>query len=303
MRLLNEIIDTLSSNDQSLENALFKAQVLAHKLGEEEMKQWVGSEIKGYHKDVALPDYRKLPVTIFGNVANVAWMHKSIALATKGIEAEVRKQIEIYYARDSISVVEKWGKEGNDMSLIIPPEYYHYLSKALSPGFVIQNAWGKCSPGAFTQIKSEVKSRLLELVLQVSDKIPQEPDPESIKQVSKEIAVSELFRNTVFGDNTTILIGDGNSQKVINKIHQNDMGSLVQGLREQGISEQDLQEMEMAIDQDRGSEAVMRKEMGPKVKKWIAGMVAKAADGAWNVSIAVAGGLLSQSISAYYGFN
>jgi len=34
MRLLTEIIELLSSSKPDLENALFKAQVLAHRLGE-----------------------------------------------------------------------------------------------------------------------------------------------------------------------------------------------------------------------------------------------------------------------------
>ena len=37
MKLIDEIIDLLSNTDTELENALIKAQVLAHKLGEKEI--------------------------------------------------------------------------------------------------------------------------------------------------------------------------------------------------------------------------------------------------------------------------
>ena len=42
MKLLSEIIELLSSSEPSIQNALFKAQVLAHQLGEAEMAAWVG---------------------------------------------------------------------------------------------------------------------------------------------------------------------------------------------------------------------------------------------------------------------
>ena len=70
MRLLTEIIELLSSNAPDLENALFKAQVLAHRLGEIDMKEWVGHELKGYPSRDALPPYRVLPVTVMANLSN-----------------------------------------------------------------------------------------------------------------------------------------------------------------------------------------------------------------------------------------
>ena len=48
MKLIDEIIDLLSNTDTELENALIKAQVLAHKLGEKEIGAWIKSELVGY---------------------------------------------------------------------------------------------------------------------------------------------------------------------------------------------------------------------------------------------------------------
>ncbi|MGF6527636.1 AbiTii domain-containing protein [Variovorax sp. PvP013] len=70
MHLLNEITDRLSSNSPSLEDALFKAQVLAHRLGEQDMKQWVSNELKGYPDRENLPTYRVVPVTVMANLSN-----------------------------------------------------------------------------------------------------------------------------------------------------------------------------------------------------------------------------------------
>ena len=73
----------------------------------------------------------------------------------------------------------------------------------------------------------EVRSRLLELALQVQARIPQEPAPETIKEVSREASVSQVFRNAVYGNNNTIVVGGGSIQNVANSIVLNDVESLV----------------------------------------------------------------------------
>ena len=67
MKLIDEIIDLLSNTDTELENALIKAQVLAHKLGEKEIGAWIKSELVGYEDPTTVPEYRILNLTVFGN--------------------------------------------------------------------------------------------------------------------------------------------------------------------------------------------------------------------------------------------
>lgn len=47
MKLLNEIIDALSSQDSSLTDALLKTKVLLHKIGHKELVEWVNRELNG----------------------------------------------------------------------------------------------------------------------------------------------------------------------------------------------------------------------------------------------------------------
>ena len=153
------------------------------------------------------------------------------------------------------------------------------------------------------QVVTEVRSRLLELALQVSDRIPQDPKPESIKKVAQEVAVSEIFRNAVFGSNTTIVVGSGSIQGVTNNIVVNDLASLVSALRAQGVRDSDLEGLQQAIGTDRESPEIQERKLGPAVRHWIASMVSKAASGAWDIGIATAGGELAAAIGAYYGIS
>ena len=302
MHLLDEIINLLSSSSPNLEDALFKAQVLAHRLGEQEMKQWVTNELKGYPDREHLPDYRVLHVTVMANLSNGVVRYTDQPLPMMGVDRKLRDKLEIRRVYESIAVVAEWAKRDTDLAIVIAPEYFGHMKKGIDRNFEIERAWGKHSVGAMLQVVTEVRSRLLELALQVSDRIPQEPRPEAIRGVAQEVAVSEIFRNAVFGSNTTIVVGGGSIQGVTNSITINDRGSLLAALRTHGVQDADLEVLKHALDADESSDEVQHKKIGPSVRQWIGNMVAKAGTGAWEVSVATAGGVLAAAIASYYGF-
>lgn len=105
MHLLNEIIDILSSSQPNVENALFKAQVLAHRLGEVDMKNWVVSELKGYADRSDLPPYRILPVTVMASLSNGVVRYGEQVLPLRSADARVRERLENKHLTESIAVI------------------------------------------------------------------------------------------------------------------------------------------------------------------------------------------------------
>jgi len=301
MQLVDEIIELLSASKPSLENALFKAQVLAHKLGEEDLKKWVDSELKGYPGREALPPYRVLHVTVMGNFSNGAYRYSDQPLPIMKVEKRLREKLETTHLTQSIAVIEKWSKSESDLATVIAPEMYGVLSKGLGGGYSVERAWGKHSVGAMLQVVVEVRSRLLDLALQLADRIPREPETSQIKAVSKEMAVGEIFRNAVFGDNATIVVGNGKIQGITNSIVKNDFASLEAVLRQERVSQADIRALEEAIAEDAISPA-HDQGLGPCVRQWLGGMVAKAGSTAWEISIGAAGNILGAALSAFYGF-
>ncbi|MDR6675628.1 hypothetical protein [Xanthomonas sp. 1678] len=301
MQLVDEIIDLLSSADPSVENALFKAQVLAHRMGEADLALWVESELKGYAKDAELPSYRIVPITILGNASNGAYRVSEQPLPVMHLDPVIREKLDKKRLNQSISVIEGWCKEDKDLSIVIAPEFYPLLNKGLGNGYQVERAWGKPSMGAMLQVVTEVRSRLLEFALKLSDRLPAEARREDMKQLAQEAHVGDLFRNSVFGDNTTIVVGSGSIQNVTNSVVKNDMESLVRVLREHQVAEPDIQALQVAIKEDATGGDASEKSLGPKVRAWIGSMVAKAGSAGWKVSISAAGGLLAKAIGAYYG--
>ena len=302
MILIEEIVDLLSSKNPSLENALFKAKVLAHQLGEVELKRWIDSELVGYTEDSSLPSYRVIEITIVGNASNGAYSYQNQPLPVYHLDKQLRGRLQTSRLTQSVSVIEMWVEKEKNLSIVIPPELYPRISEGLGNGYMVERAWGKHSDGSMLQVVTEVRSRLLDFVLNLSDKIPNEVSANDIRKISKEIGVGEIFRSAVFGNNTTIVVGSGSVSNITNSVGLNDFEALMSDLRCQAVPDVDINALKNAIDIDQGAEDHEQKRLGPNVRKWIGDMMAKAGSSAWDVSFATASSVLIKAISAYYGF-
>ncbi|MBH0018881.1 hypothetical protein I6F40_00635 [Pseudoalteromonas sp. SWXJ133] len=301
MKLIEEIIDLLSSGEFNLKIALLKTKVLLHKLGEKELLDWVNCELKGYSGNESVPDYRILHVTIMGNVSNMAYRYSNQTLPVMHLDEVIRERLVTKYLMDGIAVIEQYSKQEN-LNISVAPEFYPYLSEGYDSSYQVENAWAVHSAGAMTQILTEVNSRLLDFVLALSEKFPSEMDSDEMKTRSKEVGVSDLFNNAVFGDNATIVVGDSNTQTIKNSVIKNDLPSLIEVLKQHKVSDEDIAELETSIENDNSSDEIKEGKYGTEVSNWMGKMIGKAASTAWDVKVGAAGSLLATAISKFYGF-
>ena len=303
MHLIDEIIEILSSTDSDLSNALTKAQVLAHKLGEDGLASWVKSELVGYPRTEDIPEYRCLNLSVYGTISNGVYTYNRHRLQTIGLPEHLRENFLKKRVGDSIAVIQSWSAK-ESLIAPFPPETYHYFSQNLTDTYQIQSAWGAFSEGAFIQILVEVRSRLLDLMLHLSDKIPANPDDP--KQVSKDIDVNGIFKGAVFGDGATVNFAVGSNSSAVqhndNRVVKNDLSSLKAILEHEKVSVDDLAELEAAIDEDNGSEDHAKSNLGTKVRTWAGKMFLKAGTAAWDVSTKTAAAVLTTALNQYYGF-
>lgn len=301
MKLIEEIIELLSSNESNLKVALLKTKVLLHKLGEKELCEWVNSELKGYKDKEFLPAYRKLPLTVKGNLSNGTYRYTNQTLALMHLPPEICKKLDTKYLMDSIAVIDQYSTQEN-LQITIAPEFYPLLTEGIDPSYYVENAWSKHSAGAMTQILTEVTTRLLDFVLELSEKFPNELELNELKTRSKEVGVSQLFKNAVFGDNATIIVGDSNSQQTQNSVHKNDMKSLIDVMKQNNVSNEDIASLQGAIETDKNSSEVQSGKVGSEVSTWMDNMITKAATTVWDVKVGAVGSLLATAIGKFYGF-
>jgi hypothetical protein len=302
MQLINEIIEILSSEKPNLENALIKAQVLAHQLGESELGNWANAELRGYPDGTELPPYRIITISVRGVITNGHYRYNDQPLPLAHLDKGLRDNLETSRLTQSIAVIGHWADKDN-LSVTIPPELYPTLGEGLDGDYWVERAWGKHSVGAMLQVLTEVRSRLLEFALRISDNLPPDLRAAEMKEASNGAGVSEAFRNAIFGDNTTIVVGGGSIHGVTNTVIHGDFDSLARSLRTQSVPDSDIQELKDAIDSDTSDSDVQdKKGFGPRVRAWMGSMVAKAGSSAWQVSIGAAGNILASAISKFYGF-
>lgn len=302
MKLVNDIVDLLADSSVGLEAALLKAQVLAHKFGERELGVWVGMELRGYSDDAAVPDYRVVTVTPRADLTDGYRIMQGYALPLAGLDPERRRRLVTKDTRQSITAVEGWVDKSN-ITVHYTPASYGALKMGINKSYEILRAWGEVGPGVFRQITVEVRSRLLGMMMELSDRLPSDPPEDSIKQLSRDLGVADLFRGAVLKGNQTITIAVGNQNTVTSTVTKNNWPSLAQELRSHSVPEADIGELQAAIDADGESAEHAEGRYGARVRQWFGGMLSKAGTTAWDVSTNTAAGILAAAIAKYYGLS
>ena len=299
MKLLDEIIELLSDKNGSLTDALLKTKVLMHRIGHKELAGWVIDELNGYPKDKPVPTYRIVHSRVVGHIQNMAMIYGSQPLPTGHLPEHIRKYLHEHEMRESISVLEQFATDPNKhLTMALGPEFYGPIGEALD-GAWVQKAWVQMAPTQIMHGLTEIRSRLLDFVLNLQEKLGDVEDSE-VKEVAKGIDAPAMFQGTVFGDNTTIVVGNQNITTVKNMVKNGNFDSLASALKSNGVADADIVALQTAIDQDKGSVDADKKQFGPSVKGWMSKMMGKVIDSSWQIELGVAGGLLTEALKAYY---
>jgi hypothetical protein len=194
-------------------------------------------------------------------------------------------------------------KSGKSVQTNPTTSYNGIFGKGLSNGFMIQRAWRSISKPNVAQVFVQVRSRLLDFVLELKEQIGNDVSEQEIKHLGGSIDASSLFNNAIFGNNTTIVVGNNNAQDVTNIISLGNFTGLAEFLKKHGVGESNIAELETAINADGQSLEVAQKRFGPAVKAWLQMMLSKAVDASWNIELGVASSLLASALERYYGWH
>jgi hypothetical protein len=302
MKLLNDIVSLLTEEESSLSESLLKTKVLLHQIRHKELAGWVNGELAGYGMTDQLPQYRQLEGHLFGRVTNGAYTYNRHAIPVMHLEAKHRKRLEHFDLRNGVRVLEAIVAKDNGKNCImrpIPPEFNHILGEKFGGGYHVQAAWNQVEISQVRQVLTEVRSRLLDFILELHSEVGATASDSDIIKRTNELDIQGMFGKAVFGDNTTILVGNGNHQTVANNSAKNDGAALATELRKHGVDEQDITDLQAALIED--PMPTIPEGYGPAVRGWITRMMGKAGDTSWKIGISGAGGVLATVLKNYYG--
>ncbi|MDO6803961.1 hypothetical protein Q4595_16035 [Wenyingzhuangia sp. 1_MG-2023] len=309
MKLISDIINELVDTDKSISSPLLKTKVLASRIQNTNLFNWVSNELKGYDTSTCeLPDYRIYGSSLIGDYINGHLQYTGQPIPTIGLDKEFEKTLRTSEFPQSISGLEHMRKDKDSESKVIEVIFTAEIigliqanwKKMGNPYLQLINVKRRTSTNAINEILSVVRNNLLDFMLKIDEEFGSLTEIEELKSKKSEIAT--IMSHTII--NTS---GDGNIVNTGNKAKINSTINIQKGNKEElknhlmdiGVSEDDTKELIEIIDTDELN--IEKGTFGENVNTWITKMLGKALNGSWNVGIGAAGSLLAEAIGKFYG--
>lgn len=297
MKTIDDLIEILSAPNPSLEDALIKAQVLAHRLDDAELAAWVRAELTGYSDEMQVPEYRARRGVVMGTVSDGYHEARDFTLPLSGLTDEQHALLMGRPVREGIGEVEHLARRdeaGKRLAHPIDPAWFGLLSKGLSEDFFVQQAWIHAPLGYWRQLVTQVRTRLLDFALKLRDKVPPDTSPTELKSLIPVSELHHLFRDVV--GPVTFVINTGAIGEVSSDMRmQNNLSALRSALAKKGIDDEQISELERAINDDASAPEHADKKLGQSVVKWL-GDVSKTAVKAGTETA------IKAALKHFYGF-
>lgn len=305
MSLLHDIQAAVLQEGSDLGPILLKLRLLAARLGSQPLADWIKHESEGYPRDADIPDYRIIGVSYTANFSGLFGSGiQNAPISPYLIEKFAGKQWVRYEMRESIAAVDDLlsGSNGGGTLGINAANLILLLQGKVYADYACNSVSGTISRAALAAIRHAVRSRVLELTIELEKSIPEAstvalgaPDDSSNKNAS---ATTQIAQQIIYG-NFTSVSATGDSAQITIAVGERDLNGLVQFLAKSGIPEADANELaQLASSEEPESKA---EPMGPKVRAWLVKNIKKAANGSWAVGLAVATDVIKEALLKYYG--
>lgn len=310
MNLLEIIITELSDIKIPLESALLKLNVLAYRLNNEDLKNWVTKEIDGYNISDSVPLYRKIrtilkvdyTINSYHGVAKYTCQDVPLEFSNDEIMKKFNEH-EFYEGVNHIQNIINTAEKPTQI-LSLPYEFVNFLqlfyNNYYHPSPNVFSLYQLLSVSQLHQILSSIRKNFLELVLDLEKKYGLETPLEKFKDNSKIISkVMNKYNIKTNGDGNFINTGNKNVISFDSDIKKNDKDFLIQSLKNLKIPSQEIDELMGIIDEDKPD--IRKRVLGPKVRNWFNNLNEKILNGSYDLSINISANIISSLILKYYG--
>jgi len=218
--MIKKIIDELTETEKSLVNPLLKAKVLANRLGNTELLNWVDKELKGY--DGTPPKYRivKTKMTCDISVRGIIYKENTPFPVFFLNDKELQNFFMQFDITDGIETIENYFVDGND-TLIKPlgVDFDSIITQHLQENNFqgrVHNIQISSYKTEIIQCLSNVRNIFLNLMLELEKEFPDVEDvskePEDVKEeISNKITIIMAENNYSTGDRSNIVSGSNNN--------------------------------------------------------------------------------------------
>ena len=303
MSLIKEIQEAAVDSRVDLPTLLRKCRLLAARMRNQDLKQWVDYELNGYPSRESLPFYRTLGAQSFGDFYDsLGNGMKNAPIPSYSVPSEIREFVTSQHflvgVGEIVAMVQNF-KNRPTVQLRWSSDVFLRLGQDIYTGYNCFGAWKMVSRSAIIGILETVRNRILEFSIEIESEILDDADLPSLAEFPQERA-QQIFQTVVMGDVGNLSYGSsGFSQTAEFPVAENNLSSLREFLKKHNVTGGDICELVTALKEDE--EPDQQGKLGKRTSEWIGKMVGKAISGAWGVSSSAAADLLKQAILTYLG--
>jgi hypothetical protein len=297
MSLLDEIEEAAIDPKTDILVVLRKCRVLASRLNHAELKRWVESELDGYASVEGLPAYRVIRTLSLGHFSGPfgsGLRNASIPLTC--VPENARDLVENARLTQSISAIAELAKHKDDnLRISWPPELVGLVAGNVYESMNMMQAWQVITRATLVGIVETVRNKVLTFALEIAEAAPTSDGKAAAVPQER---VSHIFNTVIMGSVGNYAAGSANFSQQHSSVVAGDFGSLRRALADIGVENDDISDLQTAVEKDKRLPSTKR--FGSRVSGWIGKMVAKSAQGLWQISTSVASDVLSKMLASYY---
>ena len=301
MTLIEQIRTEAVDGTSSLTSLLRKCQILASTLGNQDFKKWVSCELNGYGESENVPNYRRLTADSVGTFSGYGGrILRNQPIPMCNLPHEIAARLSTVSFKEGVGSLEHLlanTKDGQLASRWPSAIIASYQTKFIM-GFVLMEAFMVVSRAEVAGILESIRNRILEFVLELSEKYPDKGFEKPESGVESGV-VQSVVNNYIFGNGNRVASGSGASNDITVSMAKGNWEMLVGALSEIGLSTEDIDKLGVALKAEPPTD---EKHLGKSVSGWLGTIMAKIGKGAYDLSIGTAAGVISSAISRYCGF-
>lgn len=245
MDYMKELIDGIIKDlgdDKPINRILLKAQIIAHKLGNQQFKEWIRNEQNGYPNSENLPEYRIIKASLKADI-NQPYVKivQNFPIAVGCLDKKYEDYAYNVKIIESLSEIENLCCSANDILSTDCPAFLYQVANKSVNGHV-ERLWQEFSKFSCLQIINVFKSRLLDFFLELGEDI-------DFKNIEGQRKISSIVNNYHIN---SVVTNTGNG--TINTRDISDNKVLITDVEEQNKIRVAIEELRNVITQSNNKE-------------------------------------------------
>ncbi|SHF03410.1 hypothetical protein SAMN05444278_1231 [Psychroflexus salarius] len=224
--MIDKIIDELSDSNQSLVNPLLKTKVIATRIGNIELLNWINKELNGYNSiqsNSDLPDYRNAKANSSCTLKVGYGIQENTPVPIAYLKDEGLRDFFIKFPLvDGVQTLETYttNPKGDTLGKNLSVDFWKMVTsefRKTGVNITVTNISVTTSISSITQTLSEIRSKFLDLMLAVETEFPNISDiSSSTKEQKNELSdkitlILKQVNITNSGDGSSINTGNDNA--------------------------------------------------------------------------------------------